>query len=116
MAHIRHVAVYHHDPAGLNLAHPRDQGEQGGLADAIGPDHPHHAVGRNIEGQVIERERLSVAVCYALDSCDDGIVHYGSFTVSSAGQETLGSVRTNPSPRTPVFTWRWYFLRTSGSP
>ena len=68
---IRHVSVEHHDFAGLYLAHPGDQGEQGGLADAIGPDHSHHTLGRNIEGQVIERERLSVAVRYALDACDE---------------------------------------------
>ena len=67
MVLVRHIAVEHHDLAGLNLAHPGDEGEQGGLADAVGPDHPHHAVGGNIEGQVVERERLSVAVGYALD-------------------------------------------------
>ena len=72
MVLVRHVSVEHHDLAGLNLAHPGDEGEQGGLADAIGPDQPRHALGRNIEGQVVERERLSVAVRYALDPGDDG--------------------------------------------
>ena len=106
MALIRHVAVEHRDFAGLNLAHPGDEGEQGGLSNAIGPDQSRHTLGGNIEGQVVERERLSVLVCYALDPCDRGLAHYGSFTASSAGQGIFGSVRTNPSPRTPVFTWR----------
>ena len=68
MVLVRHVSVEHHDLAGLNLAHAGDQGEQGGLADAVGPDQSRHALGRNIEGQVVERERLSVAVRYAARS------------------------------------------------
>ena len=101
---IRHISIEHHYLAGLNLAHPGNQGEQSGLANAVGPDHSHHALRGNIECQVVERECLSVAMSDALDSCDRGLTHYGSFTVSSAGQGTFGSVRTNPSPRTPVFT------------
>src|SRR5271165_3177928 len=42
--------------------------------------------------------------------------HRGSFTASSLGQGILGSVRTNPRPRIPVFTERWYLSSTTGSP
>ena len=115
MVLVRHVSVEHHDFAGLNLAHPGDEGEQSGLADAVGPDQSRHALGGNIEGEVVERERLSVAVRYALDPGDVALLIAGSFTASSAGQGIFGSVRTNPSPRTPVFTWRWYLLSTWGS-
>src|SRR5262249_31502178 len=103
MCGIRHVSVEHRDLAGLDLAHPRDEAEQGGLADAVGADHSHHAACRNIEGEVVERERLPVAVRYPLDPGDDGVRHWGSFTTSSSGHATLGSVRTKPRPRTPVF-------------
>src|SRR5262249_39404241 len=83
---------------------------------AVGPDHSHHAIGRNIEGEVVERERLTVAVRYPLDPGDDGVRHWGSFTTSSSGHAILGSVRTKPRPRTPVFTNRWYLSKTFGSP
>ena len=109
MALIGHVSVEHHHFAGLDLAHAGDQGEQRGLADAIGADQPNHALGRNIERDVIERERLAVSVRHPLDTGDCGFAHCGgSFTASSEGQVTLGSVRTKPRPRIPVFTCRWY--------
>src|SRR5262245_42800211 len=116
MRGIRHVSVQHRDVAGLDLAHPGDEAEQGGLADAVGPDHPHHAIGGNIEGEIVERESLTVAVRYPLDPGDDGIRHWGSFTTSSSGHAILGSARTKPRPRTPVFTNRWYLSKTFGSP
>ena len=111
MVLIRHVSVEHHDFAGLNLAHAGDEGEQGGLADAIGPDQSRHALGRNIEGEVVERERLSVAVRYALDPGDNGCWSLaGKLHLQvRAGQGTLGSVRTKAKPahtrlhRTMVF-------------
>src|SRR4029077_6571251 len=59
MVLIRHVAVEHNDFAGLNLAHASDEGEQGGLADAVGPNQSSHAPGRNLEGEVVQRGRLS---------------------------------------------------------
>src|SRR5262249_23589796 len=116
MRAVPHVSVQHRDCAGLDLAHPGDEAEQGGLADAVGPDHSHHAIGRNIEGEVVERERPPVAVRYPLDSGDNGIGHWGSFTTSSSGQAILGPARTKPRPRTPVFTNRWYLSKTFGSP
>src|SRR5262249_6678920 len=116
MRNIGHVSVEHRDFAGLDLAHPGDEAEQGELADAVGPNHSHHAIGRNIEGEVVERERLTVAVRYPLDPGDNGVRHWGSFTTSSSGHAILGSVRTKPRPRTPVFTNRWYLSKTFGSP
>src|SRR6476646_9435674 len=62
MVLIRHVAVEHNDFAGLNLAHASDKGEQGGLADAVGPNQSRHAPARNLEGEVVQRELISVAV------------------------------------------------------
>src|SRR5262249_53632759 len=116
MRAVRHVSVQRPDFAGLDLAHPGDEAEQGGLADAVGPDHSHHAPGRNIEGEVVEREPPPVAVRYPFDPGDNGVGHWGSFTTSSSGQAILGSVRTKPRPRTPVFTCRWYLSKTLGSP
>src|SRR5262247_1503260 len=116
MRGVCHVSVQHRDFAGLDLAHPGDEAEQGGLADAIGPDHSHHAAGGNIEGEVVEREPPPVAVRYPFDPGDNGIGHWGSFTTSSSGHAILGSVRTKPRPRTPVFTCRWYLSKTFGSP
>ena len=104
MVLIRHVAVEHRDFAGLNFAHPRNEAEQSGFADAVGPDQSRHAVGRNFEREIIHRERLAVAVHNVLDSGDNGIGHCGSLTSSSLGQAILGSVRTKARPRTPVFT------------
>src|SRR5262249_3841861 len=106
MRGIRHVSVQHRDFAGFDLAHPGDESEQGGLADTIGADPSHHAIGMNIEGEVVERERPPVAVRYPLDPGDDSVRHWGSFTTSSSGHAILGSVRTKPRPRTPVFTNR----------
>src|SRR5262249_56221980 len=116
MRGIRHASVQHRDFAGLDLAHPGDEAEQGGLADAVGADHSHHAAGRNIEGEVVEREPPPVAVRYLFDPGDNGVRHWGSFTTSSSGHAILGSVRTKPRPRTPVFTNRWYLSKTFGSP
>ena len=115
MALVRHVAVEHHDLAGLNLAHPGDEGEQGGLADAVGPDHPHHAVGRNIEGQVVERERLSVAMGYALDPVATMplLITEASPQVRQA-REPLGSVRTKPEPAHPCFHLAMVFIEDFG--
>ena len=100
MGAVGHVSVEHRDFAGLDLADAGDQREQRGLAHAVRADHPDHALGRNIEREVVERERLSVAVRYPLEPGDNGIGHCGSFTLSSSGQAILGSVRTKPSPRT----------------
>src|SRR5271167_4593193 len=102
MVLVCHVSAERHDFAGLNLAHAGDEGEQSGLADAVRPDQSRHAIGGNIEGKVIERECLSVAVRYPFDTGNDS--HCGSLTASSSGQGILGSVRTNAKPRTPVFT------------
>ena len=56
------------------LRTPDDEREQGGLANAVGPDQPRHALGGNIEREVVERERFSVAMRYALDLGDEGAV------------------------------------------
>jgi hypothetical protein len=75
MALFRHVPVEHDDLAGLDLAHAGDERQQGRLADAVGSDHSYHALGRNLEGEVVEREGLSVAVGYPIDLGDNGSGH-----------------------------------------
>src|SRR5260370_22924120 len=108
MALVRHISVEHRNFASLDLAHPGEEREQSGFADAVRAEQPDYAVGGNIEGEVVERERPPVAVGYPLDPGDNGVGHCGSFTTSSGGQAIFGSVRTKPRPRTPVFTCRWY--------
>jgi hypothetical protein len=106
MGSVRHVSVEDRNLAALDLAHARHKREQRGLADAVRPDHPDHAPSGNIEREVVERDRFSVAVRDALESGDDVVGHCGSFATSSSGQGILGSVRTKPRPRTPVFIKR----------
>src|SRR5262245_13483528 len=115
MALIRHISVEDGNVAALDLAHPGDEGEQSRFADAVGANQPRHALSRNIEREVVERERLSVAVSDPLEPGDNGVGHCGSFTARSSGQGIFGSVRTKPRPRTPVFTRRWYLSTTAGS-
>src|SRR5262249_62269716 len=115
MALIRHISVEDGNVAALDLAHPGDKGEQSRFADAVGANQPPHALSRNIEREVVERERLSVAVGDPLDPGDNGVGHCGSFTARSSGQRILGSVRTKPRPRTPVFTLRRDFSKTAVS-
>src|SRR5215831_8839500 len=116
MRGIRDVSIENGHLAALDLADAGHKPEQRRFANAIRPDHPDHAMGGNIERDVVERDRFSVPVCYALDPSDDGVRHWGSFTTSSSGHAILGSVRTKPRPRTPVFTCRWYLSKTLGSP
>src|SRR5262245_33031188 len=46
----------------LQFAHARGNGEQGGLADTVWPDHADHAAGWNVERHIVERHGLSVSV------------------------------------------------------
>jgi RecA/RadA recombinase len=55
VASLRHVAAERQNLAGLDPAHPRDEGEQGRFANAVRPDHPHHAPRRQAERHVVER-------------------------------------------------------------
>src|SRR6185437_6149820 len=64
--------------AALNYLHPRDEPKQGGLANAVRPDHADHDARRNVDGDVSERNRCAVAVRYGLDP-DDGLAgHFAS--------------------------------------
>src|SRR5262245_66138184 len=116
MAGIRDVSIENGHLAALDLADAGHKPAQRRFANAIRPDHPDHAMAGNIERDVVERDRFSVPVRYALDPSDDGVRHWGSFTTSSSGHVILGSVRTKPRPRTPVFTCRWHLYKTLASP
>ena len=72
------------------LRTPDIEREQGGLADAVGPDQSRHAPGGNIEGDVVERERVAVAVRHPLDPGDNGVGHCGKFHHELGGPSDLG--------------------------
>ncbi|GJD99972.1 hypothetical protein GMJLKIPL_1890 [Methylobacterium isbiliense] len=109
VAPLRHVAAEHPHAAPLDPPHARHEGEQGRLADAVRPDHPHHPPRRQAQRHVVERDRRAIAMRDAVEPgdrgrLDHGNVGHGSFTARSAGHWTSPLVRTKPMPRTPVFT------------
>ena len=99
---IPHVAAKREDFALLDPANAGNEREQGGFADAVGSDEPDHATGRDRQSHVVERDRPPIAMRQACHPC--GIRCHGSFTARLSGQGASGSVRTNPTPRSPVFT------------
>src|SRR5262245_13367456 len=106
MAHVRHISPQHHDVASLDFAHAGNERQQGRLAHAVWPDHADHAVRGNIERDFVQRCAFPVVMGYLQETGDHRIRHFGSFTCNSAGHSTVSEVRTNPRPRTPVFTRR----------
>ena len=82
-----------------SCARPAMSAEQRGLADAVRPDQSRHAAGGNVEREVVERERLAVAMRYALETGDDGVGHCGSFTASSSrpGNFGIGADEAKPA-------------------
>jgi hypothetical protein len=50
------------DTASLDLAHAGHKREQRGFSDAIGSDHSHHLLRRNIDGDVVQRDHGSVSM------------------------------------------------------
>ena len=83
VASLRHVAAERENLAGLDPTHPRDEGEQGRFADAVRPDHPHHAPGRQAERHVVERDRPAVAVRDMVEPGDLGRVGHAGLTAAS---------------------------------
>ena len=74
------VAVEHHNLSALDCAHARNQGQQGGLADPVGSDHPHHLARRDFNRCIVERDRRPVTVRDVLEPGDDFLRHCGSLT------------------------------------
>src|SRR5262249_15610006 len=112
---IGHITAQDGDPALLDDANARYQPEQRRFAHTVRTEHTDHASRRNFDRNIVESERLPVAVSDVLDFGYDGTCHQGSFTVSFCGHGTLESVRAKPSPRTPVLTSFWYLPSTFGS-
>src|SRR5262245_46967276 len=114
-----HITAKHRDTPLLDDANTRDQPQQSGLADTVRTDHADHAVGRDINRNIVERDRFPVPMGNMVDLGYDAIRHQGrhqgSFTARLSGQATAVSVRTKPMPRTPVFTCLWYLPSTFGS-
>ena len=94
---IRHVAAEHEDAARLHLPRAGDHAEQRRLADAVGPDQPDHAAGRERKRDVIERDGALVALRDVFQARDGHgrPAHYGRRRPCSAGGHfAAGSVST----------------------
>ena len=74
--------------SGLQSAYAGDQAQQGRFADAVRPDQADHAAGRNVERDIVERDRFTITLGDARDAADGsvGVVHCGSLTCRLAGQ------------------------------
>jgi hypothetical protein len=59
---IADVSAQHIHGSDLECARAAHETEQGRLADAVRPDQPRHAAGRDLEVDAVERERLAVAM------------------------------------------------------
>ena len=70
--------------AALNDLHPRDEPQQRGFANAVRPDHADHDARRNVDRDVSERDRRTIAVRYVLDPGDGLAGHFASGVLVSA--------------------------------
>src|SRR5262245_2516408 len=77
---VSHIAVQYCDTPLLDDPDAHDQPQQSGLADTVWTDHADHAVGRDINRNIVERNRCPVAMGNVLDLGYDAIRHQGSFT------------------------------------
>ncbi len=80
MGRVRQIAVEHDNLAALDGAHAGNQRQQGGFADPVGPDHPHHLARRNFNRDVVERNGRPVMVRDIGEPSDNGVGHCGSLT------------------------------------
>src|SRR5208337_2690271 len=71
-----HIAAKHMDLALLNDSDACGEPEQRRLAGAVRPDQSDHPAGGNIDGNVIQRDRLAVTMGNALDLGHDVIRHW----------------------------------------
>ena len=81
---------------GLDLPSAGDDGEQRRLADAVGPNQPDHAAGRQRERDAVECGPLSVTMRDVVEARDRIAApgHGGALACSLGGQSIEGSVRT----------------------
>ncbi len=67
MRFVRHIAVEDRDTALLNDPNASDQSQQCRLANTVRTDHADHAAGRDLNSDVVERNRRPIAMGNALD-------------------------------------------------
>ena len=94
---------------------PEMSAKQGGFADAVGPDDAHHLARRNVNRDIVQRDRRAVSVRHSLDPSEDRARSLWQLDLQVFRPGGSPLVRTIPRPRTPVFTRRLYSLRTSAS-
>jgi hypothetical protein len=68
---VPHVAAEHFDRAGLDLARARDEIEESGFADAVGPDEADHAARGNVQAQLIKSERRAIGMADVTQADDE---------------------------------------------
>ncbi|MCY1451759.1 hypothetical protein D9M71_686400 [compost metagenome] len=90
-----HVAAEHGDLAILHLPCAGDQRQQAGLADTIRADQADHAVGRNLQRDVIDRTGRAVAQRHPGQArhAVRRAVHSGTLICRFAGHSACGSRR-----------------------
>lgn len=96
MAGVGDIAAEHLDATGLHPLGAGDEAEQRGFADAIGTDEADGAVGRNVEGQAVERGHLAVAMGDALQADGRGVMagHGHGVPCRRSGHSVVGSIFT----------------------
>ncbi len=95
VAAVAHVAIEHADLAILHLPCAGQQRQQAGLADPVRTDQADHAVGRDLQADVVNRTRLAVAQRNAPEArhAAPASGHCGTLICRLAGHSTSGSSR-----------------------
>ena len=96
MRRASHVAADDENGPGLYPPRTRDQAQQRGLADPVGPDEPHHAAGRDLDRDVVQSNNTAVSLGDARDPRNRvlALVHRAAFPCNLGGQASCGSYLT----------------------
>lgn len=88
-----HVAAQHIDRTALNAANPRDQAEQGRLADPIRADDGELAPGQNGQSQIAKSDHLPIGMLDArqADGCGGLSLHRAASAQVRSAKARLGS-------------------------
>ena len=70
MFRIPYVAAEDENASGLNLSCAREDAQQRGFSDAVGPDEADHAAGGNLDRDIFERGHAAVSLGEASDPRD----------------------------------------------